>query len=57
VSSGCAWSIGGSDSCPASVSAKPTKGQELMDLKKAHETGAISAEEYERARQKLLETK
>jgi hypothetical protein len=32
-----------------------TVGQELTDLKKAHEQGALSDREYERQRQRLLE--
>jgi hypothetical protein len=31
-----------------------TTGQELMDLKKAYESGAISESEYERERKKIL---
>lgn len=32
-----------------------TTGQELMDLQKAYESGAISKEEYEDQREKILE--
>ncbi len=32
-----------------------TKGQELMDLQKALDAGAISKQEYERERKKILE--
>lgn len=32
-----------------------TTGQQLMDLKKAHESGAISQEEYDKERQKILD--
>lgn len=32
----------------------PTTGQQLIDLKKAHEAGAISDAEYQAARAKLL---
>ena len=31
-----------------------TTGQELMDLKKAYEAGAISEREYEKQREKIL---
>jgi hypothetical protein len=31
-----------------------TTGQQLMDLKKAYESGAISESEYERERKKIL---
>lgn len=54
LSSGCAWSIGGkSDTCK--VPAKPTRGQELIDLQKANEKGAISDAEYERLKQQIME--
>ena len=33
---------------------KPTTGQELMDLAKAHEKGLLSDEEYKRERRKIL---
>jgi hypothetical protein len=32
-----------------------TTGQELMDLKKAYEAGAISKDEYEEQREKILD--
>jgi hypothetical protein len=32
-----------------------TTGQELMDLQKAYESGAISKEEYDEQREKILE--
>jgi hypothetical protein len=32
-----------------------TTGQQLMDLKKAYEEGAISEKEYERQRKKILD--
>ncbi len=31
-----------------------TKGQQLLDLKKAYDSGAISSDEYEHERKKLL---
>jgi ABC-type glycerol-3-phosphate transport system substrate-binding protein len=31
-----------------------TKGQQLMDLQKAYESGAITKEQYEREKQKVL---
>ncbi|HET9699430.1 MAG TPA: hypothetical protein VFP70_00760 [Burkholderiales bacterium] len=31
-----------------------TKGQQLLDLKKAYEAGAMSKDEYERERQRVL---
>ena len=33
----------------------PTVGQQLIDLKKARDQGAISPEEYERLKQQLME--
>ncbi|HEX6829357.1 MAG TPA: hypothetical protein VF104_10300 [Burkholderiales bacterium] len=32
-----------------------TKGQQLMDLQKAYESGAMTKDEYERERQKVLQ--
>ena len=32
-----------------------TTGQELMDLKKAYDTGVISEKEYERKREEILD--
>jgi hypothetical protein len=32
-----------------------TTGQQLLDLKKAYEAGAISEKEYEREREKILD--
>ena len=32
-----------------------TTGQELMDLQKAYESGAITEKEYQRQREKILE--
>jgi hypothetical protein len=34
--------------------ATPTEGQQFMDLKKAHDEGAITDEEFQRAKEKLL---
>jgi hypothetical protein len=50
--SGCAWSIGSSREAPPSK--EPTKGQQLIDLQKAKDRGAISEEEYQEQKQKLL---
>ena len=36
---------------------KQTTGQELIDLQKAHESGAIDDEEYERKKEQILESK
>jgi hypothetical protein len=34
---------------------KPTIGQELLDLDRAHEQGAINDAEYERAKDRILD--
>ena len=50
--SGCAWSIGeGKD---RTTSNQPTRGQELIDLKKAKDQGAITPEEYETQKKQIL---
>jgi len=36
-------------------SARPTIGQELLDLDRAHEAGVISTSEYERTKARILE--
>jgi hypothetical protein len=51
--SGCAWSIG-SDKAHSSV-VRPTRGQELIDLKKAKDQGAITEEEFEAQKKKIME--
>ncbi|MCP5516410.1 MAG: SHOCT domain-containing protein [Verrucomicrobiales bacterium] len=54
---GCAWSVGspsktGNTQQPTE---HPTTGQELIDLKRALDQGAITPEEYEAKKQRLLE--
>ncbi|HZR18603.1 MAG TPA: SHOCT domain-containing protein [Verrucomicrobiae bacterium] len=49
---GCVWSVGGKEHV---TSAQPTRGQELIDLKKARDQGAITPEEYENKRRQILE--
>ena len=51
--SGCAWSIG-SDKAHAAV-VEPTRGQEFIDLKKAKDQGAITEEEYQAQKGKILD--
>ena len=56
LSSGCVFAIG----CPSkgdepSKTTQPTRGSELMDLKKAREAGVITQEEYDQAKQRILE--
>ena len=55
LSSGCSWSVGGSKGNSSCVPAQPTRGQELIDLKKAHDTGAISDAEYESTKKRMLQ--
>ncbi len=47
--SGCAWSIGEHKEL-----GMPTRGQELIDLKKARDSGAITEEEYQAQKQRVL---
>jgi hypothetical protein len=63
---GCVISLGGGKTCPpcrpehtvaGPQTAAPTLGQQLMDLQKAKETGAITDTEYQEQKAKLLESK
>ena len=54
LSSGCAWSIGGGKHSESETPVQPTRGQELIDLKRAHEQGAVSDEEYQNTKQRIL---
>ena len=49
---GCSWSIGGGKE--RASAAPPTRGQELIDLKRARDQGAITQEEYESQRRQVL---
>jgi hypothetical protein len=51
---GCAWSIGDGDGKPHTVSTQPTRGQELIDLKRARDQGAITPSEYETKKEQIL---
>jgi hypothetical protein len=51
---GCAVSLGSGDK---TVNQKPTIGQQLVDLKKAKDAGAITDAEYNAQKAKLLESK
>ena len=51
--SGCAWSIGSDGAHSAAV--RPTHGQELIDLKKAKDQGAITEDEFEAQKKKIME--
>lgn len=50
---GCAWQIGGDKKGPMVVQA--TKGQELIDLKKAKDLDVITEQEYQAQRNKIME--
>ena len=52
VTAGCAWSIGGTKESEHKVEA--TKGQQLVDLKRAKDAGAISDAEYEVQKERIL---
>ena len=52
LSSGCVVALG--NKVPES---KPTLGKQLTDLKQARDTGAISDEEYQAAKKRLVEGK
>jgi hypothetical protein len=51
---GCAWSIGSGKTEKCSAPMAPTRGQELMDLKKAQEQGVITDAEYEKLKQQIM---
>jgi hypothetical protein len=54
--SGCVIALGNRD-YPPPKEVRPTVGQQLIDLKKAREAGAISDQEYEAQRTRLLGSK
>jgi hypothetical protein len=49
---GCSWSVGGGHT---SQVAQPTVGQQLMDLQKAKDSGAINDSEYRLEKDKILQ--
>jgi hypothetical protein len=49
---GCAWSIGGTKKGETSM--RPTRGQELIDLQRARDQGALTDTEYEDQRLRIL---
>jgi hypothetical protein len=51
---GCAWQVGGG---PKTVTMEPTTGQQLIDLQKAKDAGAISDSDYQAQKAKLLGSK
>ena len=52
---GCAWSIGEKEGTDGPKTIQPTKGDELLDLKKAYEQGAMTEQEYNDQRQRILD--
>ena len=50
---GCAWSVGGQKG--GTTVNQPTQGQELIDLQRAHESGAITEEEYARMKSRIVQ--
>ena len=52
---GCVVAMG--NRVPPGKEGKPTLGNELTDLKQARDAGAMTEEEYQSARQRLLEGK
>jgi hypothetical protein len=48
---GCSWHVGGGS---RSAIVQPTTGQQLMDLQKARDAGAINESEYQAQKAKLL---
>lgn len=50
-------SCGGGGAKNYNITRNTTTGQELKDLKEAHERGAISADEYETMKEKILKSR
>lgn len=55
IVSGCAWSIGDNGHESSKHPTQPTLGKELIDLKTAMDQGAITEEEYQAQKRKLME--
>ena len=51
---GCAWEVGGGSK---NSIVKPTVGQQLIDLQKAKDAGAITDVEYQEQKEKVLQSK
>jgi len=51
---GCSWQIGGG---PGPATVRPTVGQQLIDLQKAKDSGAITDSEYQAQKAKVLGSK
>ena len=54
LSSGCTWSVG---SGPKTATIMPTTGQQLIDLQKARDSGAITDAEYQAQKARMLGSK
>jgi hypothetical protein len=52
---GCAWSIGDKEGADGAKVTQPTKGDELLDLKKAYDQGAITEQQYQDQKQRVLD--
>lgn len=52
---GCVFAPGDSRDWDDRESARPTIGQELLDLDRARDAGVISTSEYERTKERILE--
>ena len=48
---GCAWEVSGS---PKHATVQPTLGQQMIDLQKAKDAGALTDAEYQTQKSKLL---
>ena len=48
---GCAWEVGGGSK---QTTIQPTVGQQLVDLQKAKDVGAITEEEFQAQKERLL---
>ena len=51
---GCAWQVGGDKKV---TTMQPTTGQQLIDLQKAKDSGAITDSDYQAQKAKLLGSK
>ena len=57
VLTGCVFAIDSQKPPPPAPVVQSTKGQQLVDLKKAHDAGAITDAEYEVQKEKVLQGK
>ena len=54
ILTGCAWQVGGDKKV---TTVQPTAGQQLVDLQKAKDSGAITESEYQAQKAKVLGSK